>query len=149
MLTRSAVVAAAIAATFIGAQAQQPGAEPPEPPATTTELVTGGAPILTAIPSAMTSLNNYFRQTVYDPTDKTIGEVSDVLVDKEGKVGVLIVSVGGFLGLASKDVAVPFSAVQETKKDGKSHLTMNTTRDALKAAPGYKYDQGTASWVPA
>ena len=85
MLSRNAVVAAATAAMFSGAQAQQPGAEPP---ATTTELVTGGAPILTAIPSAMTSLNNYFRQTVYDPTDKTIGEISDVLVDKDGKVGV-------------------------------------------------------------
>jgi hypothetical protein len=58
-------------------------------------------------------------------------------------------SVGGFLGIDSKDVAVPFSAVHATEKNGKWWLTMNATKDAIKAAPGYKYDKTKANWIPA
>jgi sporulation protein YlmC with PRC-barrel domain len=131
-------------------QAQEPGARSPSERAqTTTEMVTGGAPILTSIPTAMTTIANYYKQPVYDPTDKKIGEIDDVLLDKDGKIEVLIVSVGGFLGIASKDVAVPFKAIQLMQKNGTWYLTMNATTDALKSAPGYKYDKGTASWVPA
>ena len=40
-----------------------------------------------------------------------------------------------------KDVTVSFNTVKPTKKDNKIHLTMNTTKDALKVAPGFKYDR--------
>ena len=49
--------------------------------------------------------------------------------------------VGGFLGIAEKDVAVPFDAVKRTTKDGKIYLTLDTTKDALKGAPGFRYDR--------
>jgi hypothetical protein len=45
--------------------------------------------------------------------------------------------------------AVPFKAIQASQKNGSWYLTMNATTDALKNAPGYKYDKGAASWVPA
>ena len=48
---------------------------------------------------------------------------------------------------ARKDVAF-FSAVKHTLKDKKIYLTMDTTKDALKAAPGFKYDRERTSWVP-
>ncbi len=142
--------AATLAAVMVvnGAYCQE-GSVAGEKPATTTELVTGGAPILTAIPSGMTTVTNYYKQSVFDPMDKKIGEIADILLDKDGKVGVLIVSVGGFLGIASKDVAVPFKAINAAQKNGSWYLMMNATTDALKAAPGYRYDKGTASWVPA
>jgi hypothetical protein len=47
------------------------------------------------------------------------------------------------------DVAVPFNAVHATQKNGSWYLTMNATKDALKGAPGYKYDKAKANWVPA
>ena len=72
-----------------------------------------------------------------------------MLVGDEGKVAAFIISVGGFLGMDSKDVAIPFSAVRATNKSGTWYLTMNATKDALKAAPGYKYDKAKANWVPA
>jgi sporulation protein YlmC with PRC-barrel domain len=136
--------------TLSAAHSQQPPApSSSEKAPTTTEIVTGGAPILSSIPSAMTTIANYYKQSVYDPMDRKIGEIADVLMDKDGKVEVLIISVGGFLGIASKDVAVPFKAIQAIQKNGSWYLTMNATTDALKNAPGYKYDKGTASWVPA
>ena len=59
----------------------------------------------------------------------------------------LIVGVGGFLGAGEKDVAVPFAAVKHTLKDNKVYLTMDATKDALKSAPGFKYDRDRTSWV--
>jgi hypothetical protein len=45
-------------------------------------------------------------------------------------------------------VAVPFSAVKQITKDNKTYLTMDTTKDALKSAPGFKYDRDSTAWVP-
>jgi FtsP/CotA-like multicopper oxidase with cupredoxin domain len=49
---------------------------------------------------------------------------------------------------ASKDVAVPFTAVKHTTRDNKVYLTMDTTKDALKSAQGFKYDRDRTTWVP-
>jgi hypothetical protein len=80
-------------------------------------------------------------------SQKKIGEIGDVIIDKSGKVTAVIISVGGFLGIDYKDVAAPFSAVHPTMKDNKWWLTMDTTKDALKSAPGYRYDSNTTRWV--
>jgi PRC-barrel domain len=89
---------------------------------------------------------------VYDPSDNKIGEIMDVLVDREGKVTALIVGVGGFLGAGEKDVAVPFNAVRVTNKNSnnsnKWYLVMNSSKDALKNAKGFKYDRNAMTWVP-
>jgi sporulation protein YlmC with PRC-barrel domain len=135
------IIAAAFATALSGtALAQQP---------TTTSDPTARSSVLTAIPSNATTVTNYYKQNVYDPSDSKIGEIVDVLVGNEGKIDAFIVSVGGFLGMDSKDVAIPFSAVRATNKNGSWYLTMNATKDALKAAPGYKYDKARANWVPA
>jgi hypothetical protein len=133
------VLAAAIATALIGVAAAQQ-------PATTTAA---RAEVLSAIPSNATTVTNYYKQNVYDPSESKIGEIVDVLVSNRGTIDAFIVSVGGFLGIDSKDVAVPFSAVHATEKNGKWWLTMNATKDAIKAAPGYKYDKAKANWVPA
>ena len=60
-------------------------------------------------------MTHWYKQNVYDPGDNKIGEIMDVLVDREGKVTALIVGVGGFLGMGEK-MAVPFDAVQVASK---------------------------------
>jgi sporulation protein YlmC with PRC-barrel domain len=103
--------------------------------------------ILTSVPAGVT-VTDWYKQSVYDPSDAKIGDVADVLVNTDGKISALIIGVGGFLGAGEKDVAVPFSAVKHTAKNNKVYLTMDTTKDALKAAPGFKYDKNTTKWVP-
>src|SRR4051812_26499275 len=39
--------------------------------------------------------------------DEKIGDVSDLLFDKNGKIEAFVVGVGGFLGIGTKDVAIP------------------------------------------
>lgn len=116
--------------------AQQPAAPMKQPT----------AQMMTAVPTNSSTVTNYYKQDVYDPSDTKIGTINDVLVDKDGRVTALMVGVGGFLGMGEKDVAVPFAAVHGTEKNSKWYLVMNTTKDALKSAPGYKYDKTKTTW---
>jgi len=108
----------------------------------------GRAEIMSSIPPNSATVTDWYKQSVYDPSDNKIGEIMDVLVAPDGKATALIVGVGGFLGAGEKDVAVPFSAVKHTMKNQKIYLTMDTTKDALKSAPGFKYDREKTTWVP-
>jgi hypothetical protein len=72
--------------------------------------------------------------------DETVGEITD-LAFKNDKIAALILSVGGFLGVGEHYVAVSPSSVnvKYDEKNSKWLATMNTTKDALKAAPEFKY----------
>ncbi len=104
--------------------------------------------LMTSIPSNSVTVTDWYKQDVYDPQNNKIGQVMDVLVSSGGKVDSVIVGVGGFLGAGEKDVAVDFSAIKRTTKNNSIYLTMNTTKNALQSAPGFKYDRQTTTWVP-
>ena len=105
--------------------------------------------VLASLPPDAKSIAIYYKRDVYDPSETKIGEISDVLIGKDGKVDAFVVSVGGFLGIGEKDVAVPFSAIHVVDKSGKRYLTMNATKDALKNARAFRYDRAKATWEPA
>jgi sporulation protein YlmC with PRC-barrel domain len=127
-------------------EAIQPGQ--PSPEAAQPAPPPKGTETMAAMPGEAVSVTEYYKRNVYDASDNTIGEVSDVLLDKDGRVTAAIVSVGGFLGLGTKYVSVPFNALRVTEKDSKRYLVMDTTKDALTSAPGYQYDKSKAQWVP-
>ena len=129
-------------------EAAKPEAAPPPEAAQPMPSVPKGAEKMTGEPGDSVSVTEYYKQNVYDTSDNTIGEVSDVLLDKEGHVTAVILSVGGFLGLGAKYVSVPFNALRITEKDGKRYLVMDATKEALTSAPGYQYDKTTGKWVP-
>ncbi len=67
--------------------------------------------------------------------NQKIGEINDVLVGSNGKVDKVIVSVGGFLGIGDKHVAI---AWDDLKLDtAKQVASVNMSKDQLKAAPEY------------
>jgi sporulation protein YlmC with PRC-barrel domain len=135
----STAIVLALALAAGSAQAQQRPAQ----------TQAGTAQNLASIPQNAMTVTHWYKQNVYDPSDNKIGEIMDVLVDRDGRVGALIIGVGGFLGAGEKDVAVPFNAVQVTNKNNnKAYLVMNSTKDALKNAKGFKYDRNTMTWVP-
>ena len=103
--------------------------------------------VLPTVPESVT-VTDYYKQNVYDPSDKKIGEIKDVLISSDGKIAAFIIEVGGFVGAGAKDVAVPFSDVKGTKKNDKWYLTMNADKDELKSAPGLTYDRQNTRWVP-
>jgi sporulation protein YlmC with PRC-barrel domain len=65
-------------------------------------MTSGPAQIFTALPAG-TTVTNFYKQNVYDPSDNKIGDVDDMLIDKEGHVTAMIIGVGGFLGMGEKE----------------------------------------------
>src|SRR3979411_1308074 len=77
---------------------------------------------------------------VYNQKDETVGEITDIAI-KNNQIDALILSVGGFLGVGEHYVEVsPASvSVRHDAKNDKWLASMNTTKEALKAAPEFKY----------
>jgi sporulation protein YlmC with PRC-barrel domain len=105
------------------------------------------ARFIPTLPADSTTVTNYYKQNVYDPSNNKIGDIVDLMVEKDGHITISMIGVGGFLGVDEKNVAIPFDALTVSQKDNHRHLTLNTTKDALKSAPGFTYDRATASWV--
>ncbi len=91
----------------------------------------------------ITKLADAFRASkiigapVVNDANDTIGKIDDLLVTKNDQVPYAVISVGGFLGVGSKLVAVPYQSLQLTAKD---LVLPGATKDALKALPEYKYE---------
>jgi hypothetical protein len=78
---------------------------------------------------------------IQNAADENIGEIYDIILTDAGAVKAYIVSVGGFLGMGTKYVAIDPKAVTLTRQDEKTwKATMNANKDQLKAAPEYKYE---------
>ena len=93
------------------------------------------------------SANRWLKQDVYDTAGNKIGEVDDLIVADNQSIEAAIVSVGGFLGIKEKYVAVPINAIRPTERNGKWRLIMNATKEVLKSAPGFKYDRSQEIWT--
>jgi sporulation protein YlmC with PRC-barrel domain len=85
-------------------------------------------------------LASKFKGTDVVGTDNSkIGDVSDVLFDKNGKVEAYVISIGGFLGVGSKEVALApnsFTVVPGTR-GGADQLKLSMTKDELKQAQNF------------
>ena len=71
--------------------------------------------------------------------NQKIGDVSDILFDKSGKVEAFVISVGGFLGVGSKEVALApssFDVVPGTNGSA-DKLKLAATKDQLKDAQNF------------
>jgi PRC-barrel domain len=105
-----------------------------------------GVPLLKTLPADGTTIANYYKQNVYDPADQKIGQILDLVIKKDGAVPAAIVSVGGFLGIATKYVAVPFTALQATPAGRRTHLVLDTSKKALRNAPAFAFNRLTRRW---
>jgi len=75
---------------------------------------------------------------VYTPDQQIIGSIEDLILDVEdGTVNAAVVSVGGFLGFGSKEIAVDWSEL-EINYDA-NEVTLGITREEAEAAPEYAF----------
>jgi sporulation protein YlmC with PRC-barrel domain len=121
-------------------------------PATTTTgrgVATGEVRLLTQAPAGAVSITKLYKQSVYDSNNARVGEIDDVLMTSNGEVAGLVIGVGGFLGIGEKYVLIPFSSINQTERDGSVKLMLNTTKEALNSAPGFKYERSKYVWVAA
>jgi sporulation protein YlmC with PRC-barrel domain len=84
--------------------------------------------------------------TVYDMQNQKVGDVKDIILDKDGKVAAVVLDVGAFLGMGGKYVAVGMNDVKVTEdKNNKPHFAVDMTKDQLKAAQAFDLNRNTTA----
>jgi hypothetical protein len=74
---------------------------------------------------------------VYNGQNEQVGSVSDLFLSKQNQVAMAIISVGGFLGIGAKLVAVPFDRLQIDQAN--KVVLADGTKDQLKGMPDAQY----------
>lgn len=74
--------------------------------------------------------------TVVNATNETVGTIDDLIVTPGEKVPFAVVSVGGFLGMGTKYVVVPYSSFEVHDK---RMMLPGATKESLKSLPEFKY----------
>ena len=75
----------------------------------------------------------------YDANDEWIGELSELIVDEQGKLTDAVIDVGGFLGIGEKPVKLAMNEVDILRKGegGEVRVYVPMTREQLEALPTY------------
>ena len=77
--------------------------------------------------------------SVVNDANETIGTIDDLLVSRDGKQPYAVLSIGGFLGMGSRLVVVPY----ETLRFAGNKVTLpGGTKEGLKMLPEFKYATG-------
>ena len=93
-----------------------------------THTTTGAATLLTVSEIKGSTVRNRQREE--------IGDIDELLIEPDsGRVRFAILSVGGFLGLGSTRVAVPWSAFEISRQGGRITYMLDATRERLEKAP--------------
>ena len=75
--------------------------------------------------------------TVVNDANQTVGSIDDLIITPGGQAPYAVLSVGGFLGIGTKYVALPFTSLKIV--DNKIVLP-GGTKDALTSLPDFKYN---------
>ena len=81
---------------------------------------------------------NLIGQTVMTANNELIGEVTDLITDKDGKILAVLIG-AGFLGIGEKDVAIRFEDITVTRDENNDlTVTANVTKEMVAQAPDYQ-----------
>ena len=123
--TRTAIFAAIIAAAALGAYAQ-----------TSTVPAARAAVTSHIIQSDEVRASKMIGSAVYDLQNRDIGKVSDLVLNKDGAVDVVVLDVGSFLGMGGKYVGIPISDI----KTDHNRLTLDRTKEQLQTMAAYQLE---------
>ncbi len=131
------LVGTALAADDTSSSMSNPSATPPLASAST-----GSAKFVNSQNPDQYLATKFKGTDVIGADNQKIGDVSDILFDKDGKIQAYVVGVGGFLGIGSKDVAIApasFKGVPgDTSKNESDKLQLSMTKGDLKQASNFQ-----------
>jgi len=123
----ASLATAVVMAAGIGGQALAQGA-----PQTVSIMKVDPATVATGFRSS-----KIVGSSIVNEANETVGSVDDLIVTSNEKAPYAVLSVGGFLGMGTKYVVVPFGSLQ---MQDKKIVLPGATKDALKALPEFKYN---------
>jgi hypothetical protein len=137
---------AALAVATLPALAQQ-SPDQPKTPAATTSPEPSGMPKNPDLTVATVKVQGGFRvskligSAVYNDQNEKVGSLDDLIMKGDNQIVMGVVSVGGFLGMGNKLVAVPYDTLHlEADKDKTKIMLPGASKDSLNAMPTFTYD---------
>jgi hypothetical protein len=113
-----------------------------EPGSTTTNPIPN-APGTAAVGAAPTDrASRIIGAKVYNERNEAVGDVDDLIIHASGQAPTAVLSVGGFLGIGARLVAVPLSELR-FNPDGERWVLNGATRETLQARPPFSYQRRT------
>jgi PRC-barrel domain len=133
-------------ATATGPALAQQSPDPSKNPAAVTSANPSGAPASPDLTVATVKLQGGSRVSkligmpVYNDQNEKIGSVDDLIMKDGNKIVMAVVSVGGFLGIGNKLVAIPYDQLHmEMNSDDRKVTMPGASKDALNAMPTFTY----------
>jgi len=93
---------------------------------------------ISSAPARGMHTNNLIGAKVKTTGDVDVGPVEDLIIDENGQVVAIVVSVGGFLGMGEREVAIGWDDVTKSGDSDDLELKITSTRDQLRSAPEFK-----------
>ena len=75
---------------------------------------------------------------VVNVRDEKVGTIADLVMDQDQKLVGAVLSVGGFLGIGEKWVAIPVDQIDFPSDDQPARLLIAVTEEQLKNAPDFQ-----------
>jgi|SRR6478735_7733708 sporulation protein YlmC with PRC-barrel domain len=86
----------------------------------------------TPVPAVTKTQGNLWRASklkglnVYNEQNEKLGDITEILIDKSGKVDGIVIGVGGFLGMGQHDIKVEMSKLKFVDEPVRTSSTSNT-----------------------
>jgi len=88
--------------------------------------------------------------SVYNGKNENIGSINDLLMDKNGSIKAAVISVGGFLGMGSRLVALPYEKIKfSTEPVAYTGTSSNAPGASGAAKPASSTTTGSTAKQPA
>jgi sporulation protein YlmC with PRC-barrel domain len=132
---KSFVAAALLSTALIGAPAYAQTAQPGQPaaPAAATTDSAGSKMML----KGKWRASKLMGLDVYNEANEKLGDVNELILDKDGKINAVVIGVGGFLGMGEHDIAVSMDKLKfmETAVKTSSTAPAGTRDTTTSTAP--------------
>lgn len=93
---------------------------------------------INTIPTNGMQASNLIGADIKTTNDESVGAVNDLIIDEKGQVVAIVASVGGFLGMGEKYIAIGWDDVTRSGNADDNELQINATREGLMSAPEFK-----------
>ncbi len=109
-------------------------------PGTDSAALSGDTPqFLTKQESSDWLSSNLVGVSVVNANQESIGSITDLIADENGKVVGVLIGSGGILGIGQKDVAVRFEDLKLSRDENNNVTALaNISTDAIASAPDYE-----------
>ena len=125
---KSFVAAALLSAAVISVPAYAQNAQPSDRPAP--------AAAATSSNTSKMMLKGHWRASkliglnVYNEANEKLGDINELILDKNGKVNAVVIGVGGFLGMGEHDIAVTMDKLKFVEDPVRTSSTATATRES-------------------